>query len=275
MTYLLKLLDKMCKYEMDLINIVEDTERTDRRMDRRCETSIPLSTSLKRGVEKQTNNQTQISLQLPTSRSHQSAQRPQMPNCAPKYVTKTRKKTTASKTRKTIEHLFYVASSFVNHFIAISEFKLELQSVNTQFGSKSVISCSLWAAGVKNVLSNTNTSTFFFRVSNTNTPAKIWSNTNTNTAHQIQIHTEAETKLSPFYRWHIQIHSIVRKLFHLFKFHWKLFPKVQSTISLAACIGSDNGLALSRQQAIIWPMMTWITDRCINASGIALWSMSV
>ena len=64
-------------------------------------------------------------------------------------------------------------------------------------------------------LSNTNT--------NTNTPAKIWSNTNTNTntVHQIQIQirTEADTKLPPFYRWHIQIHSIVRKLFYLFKFH--------------------------------------------------------
>ena len=95
-------------------------------------------------------------------------------------------------------------------------------------------------AGVKYVLSNTNTNTntFFSRVSNTNTntPAKIWSNTNTNTntAHQIQIqiqiHNEAETKLPPFYRWHIQIHCIVRRLFCLFKFHWKLFPKVQSTV---------------------------------------------
>ena len=86
-----------------------------------------------------------------------------------------------------------------------------------------------------------------------------YSLSNTNT---IQIHTEAETKLSPFYRWHIQIHvhSIVRKLFYLFKFRWKLFPKAQSTISLAACIGSSNGLALSRQQAIIWPMMARITD---------------
>ena len=40
---------------------------------------------------------------------------------------------------KTIEHLFYVASSFVHHFITISEFKLKLQSLNAQFGSKSVI----------------------------------------------------------------------------------------------------------------------------------------
>ena len=73
-----------------------------------------------------------------------------------------------------------------------------------------------------------------FQISNTNTNtlAKIWSNTNinANTAHQIQIriHNEGETKLLPFYRWH----CIVRRLFYLFKFHWKLFPKVQSTISL-------------------------------------------
>ena len=32
---------------------------------------------------------------------------------------------------KTIGHLFYAASSFVQHFVAIGEFKLELQSGNT------------------------------------------------------------------------------------------------------------------------------------------------
>ena len=40
---------------------------------------------------------------------------------------------------KTIGHLFYATSSFVHHFIAISEFKLELESGNAQFGSKSAI----------------------------------------------------------------------------------------------------------------------------------------
>ena len=40
---------------------------------------------------------------------------------------------------KTIEHLFCVASSFVYHFTAISEFKLQLQSGNAQFWSKSTI----------------------------------------------------------------------------------------------------------------------------------------
>ena len=36
---------------------------------------------------------------------------------------------------KTIRHLFYATLSFVHHFIAISDFKLKLQSRNAQFGS--------------------------------------------------------------------------------------------------------------------------------------------
>ena len=35
---------------------------------------------------------------------------------------------------KTIGHLFYATSSFVHHFVAIGEFKLELQSGNARFG---------------------------------------------------------------------------------------------------------------------------------------------
>ena len=35
---------------------------------------------------------------------------------------------------KTIGHLSFVVSSFVQHFIAIGEFKLELLSGNAQFG---------------------------------------------------------------------------------------------------------------------------------------------
>ena len=40
---------------------------------------------------------------------------------------------------KTIGHLFYATSSFVQHFVAIGELKRELQSGNAQFGSKSTI----------------------------------------------------------------------------------------------------------------------------------------
>ena len=40
---------------------------------------------------------------------------------------------------KTIGHLFYATSSFVQHFLAIGEFKLELQSGNAQFGSNLTI----------------------------------------------------------------------------------------------------------------------------------------
>ena len=47
--------------------------------------------------------------------------------------------------RKTIGHIFYATSSFVHHFIAISEFKLQLQSRNAQVRSKSAISvCPMW-----------------------------------------------------------------------------------------------------------------------------------
>ena len=42
---------------------------------------------------------------------------------------------------KTIGYLFYDASSFMHHFIAIGELKLKFQSGNGQFGSKSAIFC--------------------------------------------------------------------------------------------------------------------------------------
>ena len=49
---------------------------------------------------------------------------------------------------KTIGHLFYAASSLVHHFTAISEFKLELQSGNSQLGPKSFVVffffCPVW-----------------------------------------------------------------------------------------------------------------------------------
>ena len=45
---------------------------------------------------------------------------------------------------KTKGHLFYGTSSFVQHVIAIGEFKLELQSGNTQSGSHSTIFSAVW-----------------------------------------------------------------------------------------------------------------------------------
>ena len=44
----------------------------------------------------------------------------------------------------TIGHFFYTPSSFVHHFKAMGEFKLELQSGNAQFGSKSAIFWHVW-----------------------------------------------------------------------------------------------------------------------------------
>ena len=45
---------------------------------------------------------------------------------------------------KTIGHLFYASSSFVHHFVAIGELKLELQSGNAQFGSNSKFFLAVW-----------------------------------------------------------------------------------------------------------------------------------
>ena len=45
---------------------------------------------------------------------------------------------------KTIGHLSFAVSSFVQHFIAIGEFKLELLSGNAQFGSNSLIFRAVW-----------------------------------------------------------------------------------------------------------------------------------
>ena len=53
---------------------------------------------------------------------------------------------------KSIRHLFYTTSSFVHHSKAISEFKLELQSRNSQFGSLSVIFCLMWPWNLKDGL---------------------------------------------------------------------------------------------------------------------------
>ena len=44
---------------------------------------------------------------------------------------------------KTIGHLFHVASSFVHHFIAINEIKLELQSGNARLGQNRCF-CPVW-----------------------------------------------------------------------------------------------------------------------------------
>ena len=49
---------------------------------------------------------------------------------------------------KTIGHLFYATSSFVQHFVPIGEFKLELQSGNTQFGSKLTIILAVWPSNL-------------------------------------------------------------------------------------------------------------------------------
>ena len=53
---------------------------------------------------------------------------------------------------KTTVYLFLPTSSFVHHFVAICKFKLELQSGNAQYGSKSAIFCPVRPWNLTDVL---------------------------------------------------------------------------------------------------------------------------
>ena len=55
---------------------------------------------------------------------------------------------------KTIGRLFYATSIIMHHFIAICEFKLEIQSKNAQFGSKSTIFLAAWPWNLTDDLEN-------------------------------------------------------------------------------------------------------------------------
>ena len=53
---------------------------------------------------------------------------------------------------KAIGHLFYATSSFVHHFVAIGEFKLELESGNAQSGSNATFFRAVWPWNLTNDL---------------------------------------------------------------------------------------------------------------------------
>ena len=55
---------------------------------------------------------------------------------------------------KTIGNLYYATSSSMHHFVAIGEFKLELQSGNAQFGPKSMIFLAVWPCNLIMTLKN-------------------------------------------------------------------------------------------------------------------------
>ena len=55
---------------------------------------------------------------------------------------------------KTIGHLSFAVSNFVQHFIAIGEFKLELESGNPQSRSKSTIVLAVWPWNLTDDLQN-------------------------------------------------------------------------------------------------------------------------
>ena len=56
---------------------------------------------------------------------------------------------------KTTGHVFYATSSFVYHFVAIGDFKLELQYGNGQFGSNSTIFRAVWPCNLTYDLAKT------------------------------------------------------------------------------------------------------------------------
>ena len=56
---------------------------------------------------------------------------------------------------KTTGHVFYATLSFVHHFVAIGEFKLDFQSGNAQFGSNSAIFRAVWPCNLTYGLKNT------------------------------------------------------------------------------------------------------------------------
>ena len=55
--------------------------------------------------------------------------------------------------KKTMGHVFYTTSSFVHHLKANGEFKLELQSRNTQFGSRWIF-LAVWPWNLMEDLNN-------------------------------------------------------------------------------------------------------------------------
>ena len=63
---------------------------------------------------------------------------------------------------KKIGHLFYATSSFVHHFLAIGDFKLELQSRNAQFGSNSTIFRAVWPCNLMYDLENNRAPLLFY-----------------------------------------------------------------------------------------------------------------
>ena len=63
---------------------------------------------------------------------------------------------------KTIGYLLSTASSFLRHFKAMGEFKLELQSINVQFGSKFVTFCPVWHWNLMDDLKNNRTPLLYY-----------------------------------------------------------------------------------------------------------------
>ena len=77
---------------------------------------------------------------------------------------------------KIIGHLFHATSSFVHHFIAIGEFKLELQSGNAQFGSKLTIFLAVWPRNLTDDLENNRALLLCYLKLCTSFRSQLWAN---------------------------------------------------------------------------------------------------
>ena len=119
-------------------------------------------------------------------------------------------------------------------------------------------------AGVKYVLSNTNTNTLFLRVSNTNT--NLYKYTGENLIKYKYKYSPSNTNTNTNTHWgRDKIAAILQMTYSNSLYCKKIVSNFtencfQRSNLPQASIGSDNGLALSRQQAIIWPMMAQLTD---------------
>ena len=80
----------------------------------------------------------------------------------------------------------------------------------------------------------------------------------------VRYHIEAETKWPPIRKRCFKMHFFSMKIFEFrLIFHCILFLRVQ-----LASIGSDNGLAPSRRQAIIWTKWWWVYRRIYASLGL-------
>ena len=141
-------------------------------------------------------------------------------------------------TLKNNRALFYAASSFVHHLIAIGEFKLELQPGNALFGSNSTIFLGVWPWNLTDDLEKKGTSSMLLQA--LCVICKPWVNSNWSfspeTPNLGQNRRFYEPRDREIWRMTLKNYRTVllsnifvnkRFVFRL-KFHWNLFLRVNN-----------------------------------------------